>query len=254
VYKLPKVNSYFWIMKISATTLGETAGDLLSMTLALGYALSAGIFFGLLVIFLVAQMTSKNYRPLIYWMVILLTATTGTAVSDFIDRTLGIGYVEGSIILTAILVVVLAAWYLSGRSLAVEKIRSHTAEAFYWTAILVSNTLGTALGDFLSTSSGLGFVGANLLITGGLLLVLLATYFTKISRVPLFWIAFVLTRPFGATFGDVLTKSPADGGTGFGTIGSSLIIGAILVIFMIYTTLNREKVVEPETTGDPALR
>jgi uncharacterized membrane-anchored protein len=146
-----------------------------------------GLFFGLFLIFLVAQLVSKAYHPLIFWTVILLTATTGTAVSDFIDdRTLGLGYVVGTLILIALLLGVLGLWYLSERSLAVDQIRTHKAEVFYWVAILVSNTLGTALGDFLADSSGLGFVGANMLITGALGLVLLATFFTRISRVPLF--------------------------------------------------------------------
>jgi uncharacterized membrane-anchored protein len=165
------------------------------------------------------------------------------------DRTLGLGYPAASAILLAILLAILGVWYLSERSLSVDRISTLRAETFYWFAILASNTLGTALGDFLADNSGLGFIGANVLITGVLVLVLLAAFFTNISRVTLFWIAFVLTRPYGATFGDVLTKSPDEGGIGFGTVGSSLLMGAILAIFIVYTTLNKDKVVETKATG-----
>jgi uncharacterized membrane-anchored protein len=250
MYKLPKVNTYFWIMKLAATTLGETGGDLLAMTLALDYARSSVVFFGLFLISLFAQLKSKVYRPLIFWSVIVTTTLTGTAIADLMsrgtdqNRTLGLGYPATTAILLAILLATLGIWYFRERSLAVDKIRTLRAETFYWVAILVSNTLGTAVGDFLATSSGLGFTGANILITGVLVLVLMATLFTDIPRVPLFWIAFVLTRPYGATFGDVLTKSPTEGGIGFGTVGSSLVMGAILVIVIIYTTWNKDKAVE----------
>src|SRR5919199_690197 len=249
--KIPKVNTYFWIMKLAATTLGETGGDLLSMTLGLDYTGSAIIFFVLFLISLFAQLASRRLHPAIFWSVILTTTLTGTAVADKLargtdeDRTLGLGYPLATAILLGILLAVLGIWYLSERSLAVERISSLRAETFYWIAILASNTLGTAVGDFLADSESLGFLGANILITAVLGFVVIATLFTDIPRVPLFWIAFVLTRPYGATFGDVLTKSPAEGGIGFGTVGASLIMAAILVI-IIYTTLNKDKVVERE--------
>jgi len=236
-------------MKLAATTLGETGGDLLSMTLALDYALSSVVFFALFAISLFTQLASKSFHPLIFWAVIVTTTLTGTAIADLMargtdeDRTVGLGYPVATAILLAILLAVLGIWYLTSRSLSVERIDTLRAETFYWVAILVSNTLGTALGDFLADSSGLGFVGANILITGVLVLVLIATFFTNIPRVLLFWTAFVLTRPYGATFGDVLTKSPDEGGIGFGTVEASLIMGAILVIFIVYTTWNRDKLV-----------
>jgi uncharacterized membrane-anchored protein len=257
--KLPKVNTYFWIMKLAATTLGETGGDLVSMTLGLDYTGSAIIFFVLFLISLFVQLASRRLHPPIFWSVILTTTLTGTAVADKLargtdeDRTLGLGYPLATAILLGILLAVLGIWYLSERSLAVERISSLRAETFYWVAILASNTLGTALGDFLSDSERIGFLGANILITAILVLVLLATLFTNIPRVSLFWIAFVLTRPYGATFGDVLTKSPDEGGTGFGTVGASLIMAAILAIFIVYTTWNRDKVVEREAVEPGAV-
>lgn len=162
--KLPKVNFYFWVMKICATTLGETAGDLLSMTLNLGYTVSSLILVGLLAAALVAQLLSKAYYPLLYWIVILLTSTAGTTMSDFMDRTLGLGYMEGSSILLGILLSIFGLWRLSGSSFSVENIRTFKVELLYWTAILFSNTLGTAFGDFLADDSGLGFGGGALLI------------------------------------------------------------------------------------------
>src|SRR5678816_1205090 len=173
---------------------------------------------------------SKHYIPPIYWAVIVATSTAGTTMSDYMDRTLDLGYALGSAILISILIVVLIIWKLTEKTLSVTAIRSRRGEVFYWIAILFSNTLGTALGDFLADDSGLGFGGSALLISGVLLLVILAYYFTRISRVLLFWIAFVLTRPFGATFGDLLTKSHAQGGLGYGTQGASLILFAMLVL------------------------
>ena len=154
--------------------------------------------------------------------------------SDYMDRTLGLGYAKGSLILTTILLVIFALWRLSGASLSVQNIKTFKLELLYWTAILFSNTLGTALGDFLSDNSGLGFGGGALVIAGLLALIIFATYFTQISRTLLFWIAFVLTRPFGATMGDLLTKTNEKGGLGFGTIGSSFILASILVIFILF--------------------
>jgi uncharacterized membrane-anchored protein len=231
--KLPLITAIFWIEKIAATTLGETAGDLLSMTLNVGYGLSSAILIGLFLVALGAQMVSKNYHPFLYWTVILATSTAGTTMSDYMDRTLALGYATGSAILVTILVAIFSAWRLSGHTLSVESIRSRQAELFYWVAILFSNTLGTALGDFLADDSGLGFAGGALLIGSLLALVLAVTFFTRISRVLLFWIAFVLTRPFGATMGDVLTKSGEQGGLDFGTIGASAIIASVLIGFIV---------------------
>lgn len=231
--KIPEVALMFWIMKICATTLGETAGDLLSMTMNVGYAVSSLILIGFFFVTLVAQLAAKRYHPLLYWAVILSTSTAGTTMSDYMDRTLGLGYARGSLLLVVILGIIFAVWRATEKSLSVTQITTRRAEVFYWSAILFSNTLGTALGDFLADSSGLGFAGAALLIGSLLALTVLAMFFTKISRVLLFWIAFVLTRPFGATMGDVLTKTPAKGGLGFGTIGSSTILAGVLLVLII---------------------
>lgn len=245
--KVAKVTIYFWVMKICATTLGETGGDLLSMTMNVGYAVSSLILLGFFFITLLIQLASKRYHPMIYWLVIVSTSTAGTTMSDYMDRTLGLGYLTGSLMLVSCLTVILAIWRYSEGTLSVNYIRTKKAEIFYWTAILFSNTLGTALGDFLADSSGLGFLGGAILIGSLLTLVVLVYYFTRVNRVLLFWIAFVLTRPFGATFGDVLTKPIEKGGLNLGTIGSSIVLGAILVIFIVYTTIKHKQVaLEPD--------
>ena len=234
--KVPEITLLFWIMKICATTLGETAGDLLSMTLNVGYAISSLILLGGFLVTLVAQLAARRYIPAIYWAVILATSTAGTTLSDYMDRTLGLGYATGALILVTLLLLVLGAWWLSERSLSVTQVQSRRVELFYWTAILVSNTLGTALGDYLADDSGLGFAGGALLIGSLLAVVVVLHYFTQLSSVLLFWVAFVLTRPFGATMGDLLTKSPDKNGLGFGTVGSSAILFGVLVVLIIYTS------------------
>ncbi len=243
--KLPHIALAFWIMKISATTLGETAGDLLSMTLNIGYAVSSLILISVFFITLICQLSAKRFHPWLYWAVILSTSTAGTTMSDYMDRSLGLGYANGSLILVGILCGIFVVWRLSGDSLSVDNIKTFRVELLYWTAILFSNTLGTALGDFLADDSGLGFAGGAILIGAAIGLVTLAALFTKISRVALFWIAFVLTRPFGATMGDVLTKSPAQGGLGFGTIGSSIVLAVILVTFIVLTSTRRDEELPP---------
>jgi uncharacterized membrane-anchored protein len=233
--KLPQISLAFWVMKICATTLGETAGDLLSMTLNVGYAVSSMLLMGIFFVTLLMQLAVKKYHPWIYWSVILSTSTAGTTMSDFMDRTMGLGYATGSLILLSILVMIFVIWHWTGDSFAVEHITTFKTEMLYWTAILFSNTLGTALGDFLADNSGLGFAGGAALIAGILLVIILAKYLTGISHVFLFWVAFVLTRPFGATLGDVLTKSPAKGGIGFGTIGSSAVLAGLLITLIFFT-------------------
>ena len=239
--KLPQIAAAFWVMKISATTLGETAGDLLSMTLNVGYAQSSLILVSGFLVSLVAQLLARRYHPALYWTVILSTSTAGTTMSDYMDRTLGLGYEKGAALLVAILLCVFAVWRWTTGTLAVDHVRTRKAELFYWIAILFSNTLGTALGDFLADSSGLRFLGSALLIGGLLALVLLATLLTRLSRVLLFWVAFVLTRPFGATVGDVLTKSKDKGGLNFGTIGSSAILAGLLVVFVTWATFKERR-------------
>ncbi|QDY82506.1 hypothetical protein FQU75_03280 [Paenibacillus polymyxa] len=239
--KIAQVTAIFWIMKICATTLGETAGDLLSQTLNVGYAISSMILFSIFLISLMFQLFSKKYHPFLYWTVILTTSTAGTTMSDYMDRSLGLGYATGSFILVCILLAIFSFWYFSERSLNVNNITTRKVEVIYWIAILFSNTLGTALGDFLADSSGLGFVGGAVLIGSLLGLILLLTYSTNVSRVFLFWLAFVLTRPFGATFGDLLTKSHAKGGLDLGTMGSSLVLFIILITLIIYITPDASK-------------
>ncbi len=230
--KLPQITLYFWIVKICATTLGETAGDLLSMTLNIGYAVATLILVSALIVALLTQLLAKTYHAPLYWTVILLTSTAGTTMSDYMDRTLGLGYANGSMILFACLIFTLLVWRCVEGNVSINQVKTTRAELFYWTAILFSNTLGTALGDFLADSSGLGFGGGAALIAGLIGLIIAAYYATSISRVMLFWAAFVLTRPFGATFGDLLTKSHEKGGLDFGTIGSSLILACLLLVFI----------------------
>ena len=235
--KVAQVTALFWVMKIAATTLGETAGDLFSMTLNIGYAKSSLVLLGIFVVTLVAQLRAKSFHPSLYWTVILATSTAGTTMSDFMDRTLGLGYATGSLILIFCLITTLIIWRLVVGTLSVDNIKSPRDETFYWVAILFSNTLGTAAGDFLADNSGLGFLGGAALISGVLLIIIALGRFTSISRIGLFWAAFVLTRPFGATFGDLLTKTPDKGGLGFGTIGSSAILAAILIGLVVYTSI-----------------
>lgn len=239
--KLPQITLAFWIMKICATTLGETAGDLLSMTLNIGYAVSSLILISIFVVTLFTQLASKRHYPALYWIVILSTSTAGTTMSDFMDRTLGLGYATGSAILIAVLLAIFSVWYWSEKSLSVNRITSVKAELFYWFAILFSNTLGTALGDFLADDSGLGFMGGALLVGSAIAIVAVLHYTTRISSVALFWIAFVLTRPFGATLGDVLTKPYSKGGLDFGTVGSSAVLLGILASMVVVATLYNKR-------------
>jgi uncharacterized membrane-anchored protein len=239
--KVAQVTLAFWVMKICATTLGETGGDLLSMTLNLGYAVSTAVFFAIFLITLIAQVTSKSYHPLMYWAVIISTTTAGTTMSDYLDRTAGLGYVGGSLLLVAILISILGAWRLALGSLSVGKIDNPRAEMFYWIAILFSNTLGTALGDFLADKTGLdlGYEGGALVIIAVLAVIAAAYLFTSMSRTLLFWLAFILTRPLGATLGDILTKTHEQGGLDLGTIGSSIVLGVFLVACIFLAGRNR---------------
>ena len=239
--KVAEVNLIFWIMKICATTLGETAGDMLSITFNIGYGVSSIILISLFLVSLVSQLISKQYNPILYWLVILTTSTAGTTMSDYMDRTLGLGYAKGSLILVFLLISILFIWWKSEKSLSVTNISTFRPEFFYWITILFSNTLGTALWDYLADDSGLGFGGGALLIGSLILLVVIAKFFTKISTVLLFWIAFVLTRPFGATFGDLLTKSNDKGGYDLGTIGSSTVLFTILIVLVISSVIHQNK-------------
>jgi len=233
--KVPPVTLAFWVAKILATTVGETGGDALSMTLDLGYGISTLIFLAFFVVTLAAQVRSRRYHPVLYWAVVVATTTVGTTASDYFDRTLGLGYVKSSAGLLCAVIALLALWKHSTGAIAVDRVTSRKDELFYWVTILVSNTLGTALGDFVATTTGLGFEGGAILFAAMLGAVAAAHFFTRVPGAPLFWAAYVLTRPLGATLGDTLTKSHAEGGLALGRITSSLVItvGMIAVIALM---------------------
>ncbi len=232
--KVPLVTVAFWIIKICATTVGETGGDALSMTMQLGYAVSSLIFLVLFGITLTVQVASKRYHPFAYWSVVVATTTVGTTMSDYMDRTLGLGYIKSSFFLFCAVLAILFIWRRVTGKIEFENIATRTDETFYWITILVSNTLGTALGDFVADDVGLGFQRGALLFTGMIVLVALAYFFTKIPRAVLFWAAYILTRPLGATLGDTLTKPYAAGGFDLSRIASSLVIAIIMVIGIIW--------------------
>lgn len=258
--KLPEVTLAFWIMKIAATTLGETAGDLFAQTLKLGYFLTTIALFVLFVVTLVVQLRAGHYNPFFYWTVILSTSMAGTTMSDFMNRDasakylsggatslgwgpqgLGLGYPSGAAILVSILLVIFAVWKATGMTFRIRDIVTFRGEALFWSAILVSNTLGTSMGDFLSDSSGLGYAGGALLVTGALAVLVLLVKVPVVPNVLLFWIAFVLTRPLGATAGDFLTKPVAKGGLDLGTVGSSVVLLAVLVGLMAYAQVQERR-------------
>lgn len=235
ISKVPAVTLAFWVIKIAATTLGETGGDTLSMTEHLGYAASTVIFFAFFVATVATQVASNKFHRFLYWAVIVATTTVGTTMADYVDRSLGIGYIGGSSILFVLLTAVLALWWFSTGSVSVNNISSPKDEVFYWMTILASNTLGTALGDFLANSSGLGYEGGALVFAGAIALIAIAHYRTKISHTLLFWAAFILTRPLGATLGDLLTKPLADGGLHLSRISSSAVIAIFMIVCILLT-------------------
>lgn len=234
--RVPHIITLYWIIKIASTTLGETGADMFSMTFKLGYGVTILIFMSIFILFLGIKLFLKRYDPSMYWLTFTASAIVGTGISDYIDRTLGLGYTIGSIILIALLLVALALWYIKEKSLSVENITTSTAEIFYWLAFLIANTLGTAAGDFLADSMEIGFLFSAILITGLLIITALLHFYTRISGILLFWIAFVLTRPFGATFGDLLTKTTEKGGLELGTIGASLFFAIVLTAALIKET------------------
>ncbi len=236
ISKVPLVTLMFWIIKIFATTLGETGGDAVTMTLNLGYAVGSLIFLGFFAVTLAAQVASKKYHPFYYWAVVVATTTVGTTMSDYFDRTLGLGYIKSSIILFVGVLLILLAWHLVVGKIEFENITSKKEEIFYWVTILVSNTLGTALGDFVADDVGLGFQLGALIFAGLIVLVAAAHYFTNISDGILFWAAYILTRPLGATLGDTLTKP--QGGFGLSRITSSLVILVVMIVMIFLTYRN----------------
>ncbi|MBK1896540.1 COG4705 family protein [Chryseobacterium paridis] len=233
INKVASVTLLFWLMKITATTLGETLGDFISMTLNLGYTIGILVTLVFFILSISIQLKVKKYIPVVYWLVIVGTTTLGTEISDFIDRTLKAGYLLGSLLLITGLLATLFLWYGKYKNLEVYPIFERNKEIYYWIAILFSNSLGTAFGDFLSDNLGLDYLtGAS--VTGVIILIVVFLhYLTKINHVLLFWIAFVFTRPFGATFGDFLIKPVVKGGLDLGTLHASLVSFGLLLLMIL---------------------
>ncbi|HTW34695.1 MAG TPA: hypothetical protein VMD53_08755 [Rhizomicrobium sp.] len=242
--KVPAVTLAFWVIKIAATTVGETGGDALSMTLNLGYLVSTYIFAGIFVVVLAGQLATRRFHPLLYWAVIVATTTTGTTISDYLDRTAGLGYPRASLLLFAGVLLSLGLWRLTTGSVSVSRITTRRAEFFYWMTILISNTLGTALGDFTADSMASGFEGGALIFGAVLVVIAAAYFFTRINRTFLFWSAFILTRPLGATLGDTLTKPVHDGGLNLDRIMASLVITAFMIVCILFTRQQSEQPLE----------
>jgi uncharacterized membrane-anchored protein len=232
--KVPEVTLVFWIIKILATTLGETGGDAASMSLGLGYAVSSFIFIGIFVVAVIAQISAKAFHPWLYWLVVIATTTAGTTMADFADRSLGIGYPGGASLLFLLLMISLLVWYRSAGSISVNTVATPRIETFYWVSILFSQTLGTALGDWMADTNGLGYQGGALVFTAGLAVIAAAYFWTNISRTLLFWAAFILTRPLGATLGDFLDKPLNDGGLAFGRFYATGILAAVIVACLLF--------------------
>jgi uncharacterized membrane-anchored protein len=233
--KVPALTLIFWVIKILATTLGETAGDALSMSMNLGYLLSTLIFAGLFFIAVTAQIKAKQFNPFLYWATIIATTTVGTTLADFATRSLGIGYTGGSTLLFALLLASLGIWYKTMGSVSVSTLNSPKAEMFYWVTIMFSQTLGTALGDWTADTAGLGYLGAALIFGGVLAAVVAAHYFTNLSKTFLFWSAFIVTRPLGAVVGDFLDKPAGAGGLALSRYSASasllIVIIACILLF-----------------------
>jgi uncharacterized membrane-anchored protein len=227
--KVPAVTLGFWIIKIAATTLGETGGDAVTMTFDWGYLAGSALFLSFLAALVVLQIAAKKFHPFLYWTTIVASTTAGTTMADFADRSLGIGYVGGSLLLLACLMAVLALWYRTLGSISVATVATPKVEAFYWAAITFAQTLGTALGDWMADSMGAGYEGGAIIFAAGLLVLAYLYYRTGVSRVLLFWAAFILTRPLGATLGDLLDKPVADGGLALSRPIASAVIAALIV-------------------------
>jgi uncharacterized membrane-anchored protein len=238
--KVPLVTLTFWIVKILATTVGETGGDALSMTLNLGYLVSTIIFLGFFAVTLTAQLISRRYHPVFYWLVVVATTTLGTTTSDYMDRTLGLGYIKSSIALSSGVVLVLVIWHFASGRIEFENVVTRRDEFFYWLTILVANTLGTALGDFTASDTGLGFERGALVFAGLIAVVAALHFFTRLPKSVLFWTAYVLTRPLGATLGDTVTKPHAQGGLEFGRITSTLVMAAAMVVILVITSRGKQ--------------
>jgi len=227
--KVPEITLLFWVLKVAATTLGETGGDAVTMSLDWGYLAGTALFAAVFAVCVAAQIAAKRFHPWLYWLTIVATTTVGTTLADFADRSLGIGYVGGSSLLFALLIATLVLWYRTMGSVSVDTVNTPAVELFYWTTILFSQTLGTALGDFLADTSGLGYAGGALVFVAALVAIALAWRFTDISRVVLFWAAFILTRPLGATVGDFLDKPRASGGLALDRFTASAVLAAFMI-------------------------
>ncbi len=235
VAKVPQVTFIFWLIKIAATTLGETGGDAVSMSLALGYLVGTAIFAVIFIAAVTAQIRSHHFNPALYWLTIIATTTVGTTLADFADRSLGIGYEGGSAVLLILLLASFALWYKTLGSVSIDTVSSPKAEAFYWVTIMFSQTLGTALGDWMADDAGLGYLG-SIAVFGGALAVLAGLYYvTALSRTALFWAAFVLTRPLGAVVGDFFDKPIDEGGLDMNRfVASGLLLGFIIVMLLVF--------------------
>ena len=233
--KVPAVTLGFWIIKILATTLGETGGDTVTMTMNLGYLTGSLIFLSALLVLVVIQIRARQFHPLLYWATIVASTTAGTTMADFADRSLGIGYAGGSAVLLLCVLAILWMWFHAEGSVSVNTVSTPRVEAFYWATITFSQTLGTALGDWMADDTGLGYIGAALVFATALAIVAAAYFWTSISRVTLFWTAFILTRPLGATVGDYLDKPIDAGGLALSRPAASLALGAVMLclIFLI---------------------
>lgn len=231
--KVPEVTLGFWLIKIAATTLGETGGDAVSMSMNLGYLVGTAIFAAVFLAAVTAQVKAKAFHPVLYWVTIIATTTVGTTLADFADRSLGIGYAGGSTLLLALLMASLFVWHRTLGSVDVGTVSSPRAEVFYWVTIMFSQTLGTALGDWTADTAGMGYTGAAILFGGLLALTAAAYYFTSVSRTVLFWVAFILTRPLGAVVGDFLDKPLSSGGLALSRYSAS----AALLTFMLAAML-----------------
>ena len=235
--KIPEVTLAFWIIKIAATTLGETGGDAVTMTMHLGYLIGTAIFVAIFLVAVFAQIAAKRFHPYLYWFVIIATTTAGTTLADFFDRSLGIGYLGGSTILFILLMATLGLWHWSLGSVAVHSIASRKAEIFYWATIMFSQTLGTALGDWMADGKaglGLGYEGGAIVFAAGLAIVAAFYFWTKVSHTLLFWAAFILTRPLGATVGDFLDKPLANGGLALSRYSASAVLAVFIIACIVF--------------------
>ena len=231
--KVPEVTLAFWVIKILATTLGETGGDAVTMSMNLGYLAGTAIFAAIFAVAVAAQISARRFHPFLYWMVIVATTTVGTTLADFVDRSLAIGYLGGSSLLAALLIASLVTWHRTLGTVSIDSINSNQAEIFYWITILFSQTLGTALGDWMADSTGLGYAGGALVFAAGLAITVATFFRTNVSRTVLFWIAFVLTRPLGATVGDFLDKPLDHGGLALSRYTASISLAAVMVLLIL---------------------